>query len=331
MKKVTIQDVAREAGVVPSTVSFVLNGSQHVTPKTRAAVLAAIEKLNYRPSSIAQALRRGKMMAIGIVTVGMSSAFYGEMIEGIDQGLRDSGYQTISASILPHTVVKDLVEMLIGRGAEAIILLDKFLPDEEIVEFSRRLPVVTLNSTVQGLEDHCVAVDEVDGATKATQYLIALGHTRIAHVAGKQDHPSGTGRQLGYCNALEAAGIAVDPDLIVAGAFDKESGYRATEALLARGVDFSAVFFANDEMAYGGMLAFYNHGLRVPDDLSVIGFDDQQFSQYMIPPLTTMHTPIHEIGRVSAASTLALLNGEQISRQTFLTELKVRSSTRPKG
>jgi LacI family transcriptional regulator len=329
MKKATIQDVAREAGVVPSTVSFVLNGSQNVTPKTRAAVMAAIEKLNYRPSSIAQALRRGKMMAIGIVTVGMSSAFYGEMIEGIDQGLRDTGYQTISASILPHTVVSDLVEMLIGRGVEAIILLDKFLPDEEILQFSLRVPIIALNCVIQGLEDHCISVDEIDGAYKATQYLIGLGHKRIVHVAGSQSHPSGTGRQQGYCDALREVGLPIDPDLIMPGDFNKESGYQAIETLLARSTDFSAVFFANDEMAYGGLLALYDHRIHVPDQVSIIGFDDQRFSSYTIPPLTTMHTPIRDIGQVSATAALTLLTGGKISMRTFQAELKIRRSTRP--
>ncbi len=328
MKKVTIQDVAREAGVVPSTVSFVLNGSQNVTPKTRAAVLAAVEKLNYRPSSIARALRRGKMMVIGIVTVGMSSAFYGEMIEGIDQGLQGSGYHAISASVSPEIVTKDLVELLINRGAEAIILLDKFLPDLEILQLSGQLPVVAVNCVVAGLEDHCLAVEEVQGAYEATAHLIDLGHTRIAHIAGKQSHPAGVGRLQGYCDALNQAGLHHASNWITFGDFGKEAGYRGMNALLDCHEDFTAVFVANDEMAYGALLALYNRGIRVPDEMSVIGFDDEHFSGYTIPPLTTMRTPIKTIGAASARAVLALLNGQKLTMQTFRSELTIRQSTR---
>ena len=169
--------------------------------------------------------------------------------------------------------------------------------------------------------------DNFTGALRATEHLLALGHTRIAFITGDEEHPDASQRHLGYRAALHAAGIAYDPQLIVPGLYHEISGLDAVKHLVAKKRKFTAIFAANDQMAAGAALGLFQHGLRVPEDVSLVGFDDLPTSVYATPPLSTIHQPAYELGRLAAASLLQMIAGSQPTAILPLPELLVRGSS----
>jgi LacI family transcriptional regulator len=329
---ITIIDIARDAGVSPSTVSRVLSGNPRVDEDMRAAVQASAKKLNYRPNMVAQGLVRGRSNTIGVLTQNMNSLFYGEMVIGIEQQLYQTGYFPLLASgnwNLPNLPTElDALDVLLGRQIDGLIILAGQLPDERLRAVAAQLPLILVARTAAGLEDRCLQIDNYQAAYAAVQYLLQSGHRRIAHITGKMLQTDAQDRYAGYCAALEDAGVGVDPQLIVEGTFQEQGGIRAIETLLERGVEMSAIFAANDSMAHGARLALFRHGIQVPADISLVGFDDQSNSVYCIPPLTTVRQPALEMGAAAAAAMLRLLAGEPLALPTIATDLIIRESTR---
>lgn len=327
-KQPTVSDIARVAKVSPSTVSRVLTGSSPVHPAKSAAVLAAIERLNFRPNLTARALARGKSMVIGILTQSMASQFYGELAQGIEEGLADSGYQCVFASgHWEHSIEQNALNLLLARQVDGLIVLGGEYPDAELGAINAKIPVIAVGRLIEGLEQHCMRVTNVEGARHAVQHLLDLGHRRIAHVTGIATHLDARERRQGYCQALEAAGLSVDERLIVEGYFTEQSGLLALETLLARGVNFSALLASNDQMAYGVRLGLFRRGLRVPEDISLIGFDDLLGSAYTTPPLTSVRQQMHSQGHAAASGMLSLLDNQAPDLPTISTELIIREST----
>jgi LacI family transcriptional regulator len=190
------------------------------------------------------------------------------------------------------------------------------------------LPLVTVMPDELPATGTILDFDTREAARSATRYLIALGHERIAHISGIPGHAHSRARMLGYQQALTEAGLPLVPNLVVEGRFDEPSGQAAVETLLTRGESFTALFAANDQMAFGAMLSLYLHGLRVPDDVSVVGFDDVRMSAYTTPPLTTVCIPTHELGQSAARMALELLAGREPSQATFATRLVIWQSAR---
>lgn len=326
-KTVTIHDIARAAGVSPSTVSRVLNDTTPVAPDKRLAVLTAVDQLKYRPNIVAQGLARGKTNAIGVLTQNIASPFYGELLKGLEQGLHGSGYHPMIANgNWDRDEEHEAIALLLARRVDGLIVLSGLLDDAELRQLAEQTALVVVGRSVAGLEQRCLRVDDFQGAYQATRYLIQLGHTRIAHIAGMLSHRDAVDRRAGYCRALADAGIAVDDGLIVEGDFSEPSGLLAVEVLLMRGALFTAMVAANDQMAYGARLALYRRGIRVPEDISLIGFDDQPASAYTTPPLTTVRQPTVEMGRAAARAVLALIAGAPPTPTTFATELVIRES-----
>jgi LacI family transcriptional regulator len=324
----TVSDIAEAAKVSPSTVSRVLTGNSPVHPEKRAAVLEAIERLNFRPNLNARALVRGKSMAIGILTQSMASQFYGELCQGVEEGLAGSGYHPIFASGQWRAdEERAALEMLSDRQVDGLIILGGGRPDADLLALSRQTPLIAVGRRIAGLERQCLQVENRAGSQRATRHLIELGHRRIAHIAGIPAHDDAQARRLGYEEALRGAGVPVDERLVVESAFTEQSGLLAVEALLARGGNFSAIFAANDQLAYGARLGLYRHGLRVPDDVSLVGFDDLLGSAYATPPLTTVRQHMLDQGRQAARAILSLLAGEEPGLTPVATELVVREST----
>lgn len=329
-RPVTLSHVAREAGVSPSTVSRILNGTAVVTADKRAAVEAAIERLRYRPNVIAQGLARGRSMGVGVLTQDIGSPFYAAVLEGIEDRLRGGPYHPVYASGHWHDVQeRAALEALIASRADALIVLGGHLPDEPLLAAARRLPVVTVGRVVPGLEDRGLAIDNARAVGLGVRHLIELGHRRIAFLAGKRSHRDARDRQAGYRRALAEAGLEVPEELVVEGDFSEQSGLLALEALFARAALFTAVVAANDQMAYGARLALYRRGVRVPDDVSLVGFDDLPTSAYTTPPLTTVHQPTREMGAAAAALALTLLEGRAAAAPPMEARLVVRESTAP--
>lgn len=325
---VTIIDIAREAGVSPSTVSRVLTGNAPVASDKRDLVLAIAKKLRYQPNVSAQGLVRGRTAAIGVLTQSIASPFYGEIMLGLEQGLSGSGYHLIFASGNWQTDEElAALDLLSSRRVDALIVLTGVISDDHLRRAAEELPLVVIGRSIAGIEDQCLRVDDFQAACEATHYLITLGHRRIVHIAGPGHHQDAVDRHAGYLQALKEAHLPIDEQLIVVGDFTEQSGLLATQALLSRATLFSAIFAANDQMAYGARLALYRHGIQVPDNVSLVGFDDQPASAYTTPPLTTVRQPTHDIGQAAARSILRMLKGEPPGLPVITTDLVIREST----
>jgi LacI family transcriptional regulator len=329
MSHVTIFDVARQAGVSESTVSRVLNGTARVSQVKRQAVDRAIEALGFQPNAFARGLATGRSRAIGVVTQAIDSPFYGEGMRGIEQTLQASGYTPIFMS--GHWNSDDeerCIRELIQRRVDGIILFAGRLGATQIEGFAKQLPVVVTGKTIQAKGVFSLAVDDVEGARLATQHLIELGHRNIAFISGPRDHPDALARFKGYRAALDQAGIAFAPNLVAPGNFLEDGGRSAGQRLLDLGEPFTAVVCANDQTAFGLQLALFHRGLRVPDDVSVVGFDDLAASAYFLPPLTTVRQPVFEMGELSAQALLLMLESRMPSLHAPRVTLVVRESTR---
>lgn len=328
-KSITIEDIARQAGVSPSTVSRVLNGSKRVADDKRALVLAAIKEHQYRPNAMARGLVRGRTMLVGILAQDIASPFFAKMISGIERGLAPTAYRPILTITHWHTDDREEVgtlQLLLERRVDGLIVLGGHIPDGALQAAAAHVPTVITARRVEGLEAQCLYVDNRRGAYRATRYLIGLGHTRIAHIMGTAGHPDAADRLAGYQHALAEAGLDVDDGLMVEGRFTEDSGLAGVEELLARGERFTAILAANDQTAYGVMLGLFNHGYRIPTDVSLVGFDDQFLSAYTLPPLTTVHHPTVEMGQAAAESLVRWLDGKEPMLPRFSTNLIVRKS-----
>lgn len=325
---VTLSMVAQEAGVSPSTVSRILNGTARVREAKVEAVRSAIAKLQFSPNAAARALAGGRSMSIGVVVQAIDSPFYGEALVGIEKGLMRSGYSVLFVS--GHWRAEDerrCVDHLLSRRVDGMILLTSCLPAEELQKLSRSLPLVLTGRHVAGARIHCMDVDSAPGARLVTDYLVRLGHTRIACISGPADHPDAAQRLDGYRDALRAHRISPSRQLLELGDFTDAGGYAAMMRLLDSGASFSAVFATNDQMAYGAMLAAYRRGLVVPRDLSIVGYDDLPASSYTVPPLTTVHRGIADIGQCAAEAIIDLLDGRTPRTRAPAPTLALREST----
>ena len=216
--------------------------------------------------------------------------------------------------------------MFIQRQVDGLILLDGHVAAKDIVNIAKELPMIIIGRNIPGLEEQCIPFDDFDAAYKATKYLVDSGHRRIAHITGLLNHNDAIDRREGYLKALRDSGLSPDPDLIIEGDFTEPSGLMATEMLLMKGQIFSAVFAANDQMALGARLALYRRGLRVPEDVSIVGFDDQVPSSYMIPPLTTMQRSPLEIGEKACQALLNLIHNKPFKLPEHESKLVIRES-----
>ena len=326
---VTIQDIARRAGVSVSTVSRVLNKTVPVARAKRAAVLSAVEALGYRPNVLAQELARGHTLAVGVLPQRISNPFYSRLLKGVEQGLRGTPYYPLFASGEHPDEEAQALDMLLRHRVEALILIGGHVPDDKLIELSKRMSIVAIARNVRGLEQRCVRVGNEEGAYKATRHLLDMGHRRIAHITGLRTHSDAIARRAGYERALAEEGIPRDPGLILEGDFEEQSGLAAAESLVQTGTRFTALFAANDQMAVGAMLALFRHGVAVPHAVSVVGFDDQPSAAYTCPPLTSIRQPAVEMGRAAALALVEELRGNRFVQPIFDTDLVVRATTAP--
>lgn len=325
---VTITDIAQKAEVSASTVSRVLSGTVKVSEQKREAVLTAVADLNYQPNVFARGLASGRSMAIGVLTQNFGSPFYDAIIQGVVQGLNRTEYFPIFADgQWQAEVEQQAVLAMMRRQIDGLIVIGGFLSAEELNLFAEQIPLIVAARNVEDFEENCVGIDNVRGSYLATQHLIELGHRRIVHVGGRVDHPDAWDRQKGYLKALEEAGMEPRQELIIEGTFRRQSGVLAVEMLLSNRNSFSAIFAANDQMAYGVRLGLYRRGIRVPEDVSLVGFDDEPAAAFMIPPLTTVRQPAVELGLEAARVVLARLKGESTLPAKLKAELVIREST----
>ena len=262
---VTIDMVARAAEVSPSTVSRILNGTAVVSADKVKAVEQAISKLGYVPNPVARGLAGGRTLSVGVVTQTLDSPFYGSALRGIEAELLAAGYTPLFISgQWNERDEQRSISVLRARRVDGIIALDARLSDEALIALARELPVVVTGRSLEAPHLASLRFDNFGGAREATDYLLDLGHRRIAFITGDPEHQDALERQRGYLSALAERGVPVDPKLIIAGDYREHSGTQAVLRLLKQRVDFTAVFAANDQMALGALLGLYQRHVSVP-------------------------------------------------------------------
>jgi DNA-binding LacI/PurR family transcriptional regulator len=331
-RPLVMADVAARAGVSHQTVSRVINGHHSVAPHTRERVQRAIVELGYRPNLAARALVTGSTRTIGLVTVKINQYGPAQTMLGLEKAARAAGY-SLSVSILDEGTagaMREAVDRFVAQSVDAVVALGTYDDAAEALGILDA-PVPLVAVQVGGGEDRpAVGVDQETGARSATRHLLELGHRTVHHVAGPVDSQEARGRIGGWRSELLAVGAPVPEHL--RGDWTPSSGYAAGKELAARvkaGDDVTAVFLANDQMALGLLAALHEEGLSVPDDVSVVGFDDLPEAPYFTPPLTTVRQDFAELGRRGVQLVLARLRGEDLHPEPVPSALIVRASTGP--
>lgn len=326
---VTIRDVAERAKVAVSTVSRVLSDG-YCSEATRLRVLEAIKELNYRPNQVARSLVRKESRIIGLIIPDITNPFFPALTRGVEDKARAAGYAVLLANTDGNLALEETAfQVLLDQQIDGLIVTSVGRETANLIaDAQRRLPVVVMDRTVASQQTHSVMVENVTGARRAVEHLLALGHRRIAYLGGVPGVGTEVDRMNGYTTALESAGLPVEPELIRSGHFNYEGGYLATKELLSE--RFTALFAANDVMALGAMRAINEAGLQIPDEISVVGFDDIPFAQMAFPPLTTVRQPAYEMGAVAAEMLVKIRQGQVptcVQSRIFQPELVQREST----
>jgi LacI family transcriptional regulator len=328
--RMTIRDVAEQAGVSVATVSKVINNRYGVAAATQARVQAVVSTLGYESSLVARSLRNHRTNVIGILVADLEP-FSTELLKGASRAIRGTGYELVvySAGGVSNDHVgweRRYLSRLAGTLIDGAVLVTP-----TVVDTPSGVPVVAVDPHTGTPGPPTVDSDNLNGARRAVEYLISLGHRRIGLLAGRPDLESARLREEGYRLALAQAGLAVDPDLIRVGGYEQELSEGAARELLSRRDRPTAIFAANDRMALETLEVARSLGLRVPADLSLVGFDNVPESVMSDPPLTTINQPIQLMGQRSIELLLALMSGEEPAalHVTLPTELIVRLSTAP--
>jgi DNA-binding LacI/PurR family transcriptional regulator len=330
---VSIKDVARAAGVSYSTVSRALNDNPRVSRETRERIQRIAADMGYLPSAVAQSLVTQRTNMIGVVVTTITDLFFAELVHAIEETALDHHYGVILTNSrgLPERELQ-AIRALRQRRVDGIILVSGCLTERDIcAEQGIDVPLVIINSIHREHLGCSVEVDNRAGGRAATEHLLGLGHRRIAHVAGPSKEWDGIERLNGYVQALEMHRVPIDPSLIVRGGNQPAHGIEAMKQLVALTERPTAVFCYCDATAMGAMRAARAAGLRVPQDLSFVGFDDIDLAPFFEPPLTTVAQPIQAMGEKAVEMVLALREGESVEDCVLPSQLVVRESTAPPG
>jgi DNA-binding LacI/PurR family transcriptional regulator len=333
-RRVTIGDVAARANVSKSAVSFVFNGRPGVGEAARDRILQAARELDWRPDARARALSRSRAQALGLVIrrepeLISTDPFFPQFVAGVEAGLSENGYALVLQVVQDADTEHSAYERFAHEArVDGVFLTDLRIDDERPAELVRLgLPCVLVGPAAAMAGDPSpIGLDDAAGVRRAVRHLYALGHRRIAHVAGAQQYVHSEVRRDAWADELTQLGVALGP--IVVADFTGASGARATHELLDLAEPPTAIVYGNDLMAIAGMSVATDRGLRVPHDLSVIGFDDVPIAPYVVPPLTTVRQDVVEWGRVCARTLVAIVEGrEPDSVHLPAAEFVVRGST----
>ncbi|MDQ0917692.1 LacI family DNA-binding transcriptional regulator [Paenibacillus sp. V4I5] len=311
-----IKDVAKKAGVSVTTVSRVLNGEKYVKDDLKAKVKRAIDELGYAPSHIARSLVRKKTNLIGVIVPDLTSSFYSTILSSIEETASLNDYNLLVCNIIEDTD-KELKYLNVFKEmrVDGIIIMHEKL-SEDIRSFINKLDIPVIFSSVRPLDHKFVSViiDDYEAAYDATRYLIELGHERIAFIGGDmRDITSGQNRYVGYRNALKDQGVRIVNDYIRFGDYKTQSGYNLMKELLACEPRPTALFAVSDDMAVGAMNCIHDHQLKVPDDISIIGFDGSQLTELVRPRLSSMEQPIEDMGKITVDTLIELISDPTFS------------------
>jgi LacI family repressor for deo operon, udp, cdd, tsx, nupC, and nupG len=326
----SIKDIARIARVSHSTVSRALQNSSLVNPETAEKIRRIARESGYRASAVARGLVTRRTRTIGLVVTTVADPFAAEVVSGIEQAANDHGYSVFLAdSNADPEREKKVVQALAERRVDGILVTSSRVGALYLPLLSEMMvPIVLLNNQHPGTFVHSVMIGNLAGSRAAAGHLVELGHRRIAYIGDQFGYQSDTERVAGYREALTAAGIPIIEELVVRGDGKAEEAMRATEKLLALPDPPTAIFCYNDMTALGAMRTIREHGLRVPEDISVVGFDDLFIASYTAPPLTTVRQPMRRMGELAMECLVKLMSGEESAMTIDVeAELIVREST----
>ena len=330
---ITLKQLADRVGVHASTISRVANNDPglRISPATRSRIEALLRETEYRPNGIARGLKLQHTLALAVVIPDVTNPLFAALFRGVEDGASPRGYNVVLCNTdgSPDRQRSHLAS-LTARRVDGVILASTFLRDPSVRWLrQQRIPHVLVNRFSDDGLDPFVGSDDVMGAKVATRHLYGLGHRRIAHLAGQPTVSTGVLRRRGYLAALAEAGLKADPELVVESGYVEDGGARGTERLLSMPDRPTAIFAVNDMAAVGAYSVARRLGLRIPDDLAVVGYNNIPLARRLIPGLTTVHVPAHEFGIMATRLLLDQIESQQRpARQVvFQPELVVRGST----
>ncbi|MDR3432881.1 MAG: DNA-binding transcriptional regulator CytR [Rouxiella aceris] len=327
----TMKDVAEQAGVSTATVSRALMNPEKVSAPTRQRVEQAVIAVGYSPHSLSRNLKRNESRTILVIIPDICDPFFADVIQGIERTAAEHGYLVLIGDCAQQNQQeKTFINLIITKQIDGMLLLGSDLPFDASKEEQRNLPpMVMANEFAPELELPTVHIDNLTAAYEAVHYLLGLGHQRIACITGPEAMPLCQYRLQGYIQAIRRNGLTVESQYIANGDFSYESGALALTKLMSQPTTPTAIFCHNDMMAIGAMYQAKKLGLRIPQDLSIVGFDDIKLSQFYDPPLTTVAQPRFQLGREAMLLLLEQLNGHSVQSGSRLldSELIIRGST----
>ncbi|MBA7523158.1 Ribose operon repressor [subsurface metagenome] len=330
MKYITLKMVAEKAEVSVNTASRAINNKADINFETKKRVLKVAQELGYVQNATAVALRTKKTRTLGVVIADNRNPFYAEVLNGIEEAAREKNYHIILANTQrDYQKEEEAINLLLAKRVDGLLITPVQDRNDDIKKLiEANIPFVIVGRDFENIEVDAVYNDEVKGGFFATEYLIKKGHKRIAFINGFLHKSPAQGRLEGYKKALKEHGIPLDDMMVSVGDIDVEDGYERTKQMLEKNLDFTAIFAYNDMMAFGAMQAVKEKGLRIPEDIGLVGYDDIPFSSLISPSLSTIRLKKQELGAESVKLLLSRINGsrEKMKKIMLNVELIVRGT-----
>jgi LacI family repressor for deo operon, udp, cdd, tsx, nupC, and nupG len=319
-----MENVAKLANVSIATVSRVFTGSDTVADETRKKVMEAVKELNYHPNVLARQLRMMETKTIIVIVPDITNTFFSQVLRGIEIIARSNGYRVLLGDTGNDiTIEHEYLKALYEKHADGLVLLTARMDRNTIESLTEKYPVVLACEYLEGSNVPTVSIDNISAARKATEHLIKLGHKRLAHITGPMNVILSRDRLEGYKQAMKTYGLEIDPLLITEGDFYYETGYDLMLKLMSINNPATAIFAANDEMAIGAIKAIQSQGLKVPEDIAIVGFDNIKMSAIFSPSLTTIGQPMYKIGEKAMNLLLDLIRGKKLRKNQFVLDDKL--------
>ena len=314
----TIKDVAKEAGVSVATVSRVINKSPKASPTAIEAVSQAMRKLGYRPNANARALVSQSTNTMGVLVGDVSDPFFGALVKAVDSVARHNGKHLLIGNGYHHAETeREAIDLLINSRCESLVIHSKGLSNEELIALANEVPgMVLINRYIPEIAERCIALDNHKGSYLATEYLIRHGHKHIGYVCSNHNIEDVEQRKAGYLDALHAHGLTSPSSYIEHASPDEQGGESAMTNLLAKNLPITAVAAYNDYMAAGALSVLDENGVKAPEQMSLIGFDDGLIAKYLHPKLTTVRYPIQIMAEQAALLSLRLAKSSNSENET---------------
>jgi len=321
----TIKDVAKLAGVHSSTVSRVINDDPRISEKTKEKVILIINKLGYTPNAIARGLKTKRTHTLGILIPDITNPFFAEIARGVEDAANKNNFNVILCNT-DDKLEKErtYLQILREKRVDGLILGTAHIKDKSILELERKkFPYILISRNIEGLNKNCIIIDDVEGGMTATEYLIKLGHRRIAHITGPLKTRSALNRLKGYKLAFKKHEIEYRDELVGEGDFKIKGGYQVMKKFLKLAEPPTAVFAANDLLALGAMQAIQKKNFHIPEDFSVIGFNDIELASFVYPALTTIRQPMLEMGILAVKTLLRIIEEGEFNQRKIVLKSKL--------